>query len=119
MAGPVLIQQHRYIDRRRLTAQSLQGREAHHHGRHLIFVHQDYLVRQLLVVADAAVCLEQIVQKLRHVRHNQVELGMGDTKLRTAQPLGVPIHHHGRGQIVGHPAIAEKGFDVPGLHDEF
>ena len=34
------------------------------------------------------------------------------------QALGVPVHHHGDRKIVGHPAIAEKGLDIPGLYQD-
>ena len=42
---------------------------------------------------------------------------MADTQIFIAQTLRVAVDHHGHGQIVGHPAIAEHGLDVARLGD--
>ena len=118
MQGGGLIQEHRDIGGGGLPAQTFQSGEAHHHGGHLILVHQHHFFGELGVVADAAVAPEQVVQKLCHILDDQILLCVADAQVFSPEPLGVPVHHHGNGQVVGHPAIAEHGLDVPGLDDE-
>ena len=36
-------------------------------------------------------------------------------QMLAAQPLGVAVDHHGDGEIVRHPAVAEHGLDVSRL----
>ena len=111
----VLVEQHGDIGRRRLTAQALERREAHHDGGHLVFVHQHDLVGEFLIVADAAVAAEEAVEQLCHVLDDEVLLQVADTQVFIAQALGVAVDHHGHSQIVGHPAVAEHGLDVARL----
>ena len=119
MHSGVLVQQHRDVGGGRFPAQTLQGGEAHHHGGHLVFVHQHDLLGKLRVVADAAVAAEEVIQQLCHVVDDQVLLGVADAQILAPETLGVPVHHHGNGQVVCHPAVAQHGLDVPGDHDEF
>ena len=118
MQGGVLVQQNGHIGRGGLPAQALQSGEAHHDGGHFVFVHQDHLFGEFRVVADAAVTPEQVVQELCHILDDQVLLCVADAQVFAPEPLGMPVHHHGHGQIVGHPAVAEHGLDVPGLDNE-
>ena len=115
MLGGVLVEQHGDIGRRRLTAQALERREAHHDGGHLVFVHEHDLVGEFLVLADAAVAAEETVEQLCHVLDDKILLQVADAQIFVAQALGVAVDHHGHGQIVGHPAIAEHGLDVARL----
>ena len=114
----VLVEQHGDVGRRRLAAQALERREAHHDGSHLVFIHEHDLVGKLLIVADAAVAAEEAVEQLCHILNDEVLLQVADTQIFIAQALGVTVDHHGHGQIVGHPAIAEHGLDVARLDDE-
>ena len=116
MAGCPLVQQDRDIGRGDLPAEGHQGRKAHHDGLHLVLIHQDNLFGKLRIVADTPVAPEELIQQLGHVFNDQILLHMADPKVLAPQALGMPVHHHGHGQIVGHPAVAEKGLDVPGLH---
>ena len=116
--GGGLIQEHRDIGGGGLPAQAFQSGEAHHHGGHLVLVHQHHLFRELGVVADAAVAPEQIVQELSHVLDDQILLCVADAQIFAPEALGVSVHHHGNGQVVGHPAIAEHGLDVPRLDNK-
>ena len=113
----VLVEQHGDIGRRRLTAQALERREAHHDGGHLVFVHEHDLVGEFLVVADAAVAAEETVEQLCHVLDDEILFQVTDTQVFIAQALGVAVDHHGHGQVVGHPAVAEHGLDVARLGD--
>ena len=115
MLGGVLVEQHGDIGRRRLTAQALERREAHHDGGHLVFIHEHNLIGELLVLTDAAVAAEEAVEQLCHVLDDEVLLQVADAQIFIAQALGVAVDHHGHGQIVGHPAIAEHGLDVARL----
>lgn len=115
MLRRVLIEKHRNIGGRRLAAEALQRREAHHHGRHLVFIDEHDLVGKLLVIADAPVAAEEAVKQLRHVLDYQILLQMADAQMLSAQPLRVAVHHHRHGEIVRHPAVAEHGLDVPRL----
>ena len=112
-----LVQKHGDIGRGDLAAEGHDGREAHHHGLHLVLIHQHDLFGELLIVADAAVAAEQLVQQLCDIFHDQVLLGMADAQMLIAQALGMAVDHHRDRQIARHPAIAEQGFDVPGLHE--
>ena len=116
VAGSPLVQKDGNIGGGNLPAEGNQGGEAHHDGLHLVLIHQDNLLGKLRIVADAAVPPEELVQQLCHILNDQILLHVADAQMLAPQALGVPIHHHGHGQIVGHPAVAEKGLDVPGLH---
>ena len=114
----MLVQQNGYIGGRCLTAQYLQGREAHHDRGHLIFIHKDDSLREFLIIADAAVTAEQVFQQLGDVIDNKVLLCMADPQILTAQSLCVTVDHHRNSEIIRHPAVAEHGFDVARLYDE-
>ena len=114
----MLVQQHGDIGGGSLPAQTLDGGKAHEHGGHFVFVHQHDLLGKLLVVSDAPIPPEQVVQELRHVLDDQILLQVADAKVLVPQALGMPVHHHGHCQVVGHPAVAEHGLDVSGLDDK-
>ena len=75
-----------------------------------------------VVAQDAAeegyIAPEKLVQQLGHVLNDQILLHMADPQMLAPQALGVTVHHHGHSKIVGHPAIAEKSLDVPGLYQD-
>ena len=114
----MLVQQHGDIGGGGLPAQTLDGGKAHEHCGHLVFVHQHHFLGELLVVADAPVSPEQVVQELCHVLNDQILLQMADAQILVPQALGVAVYHHGHRQVVGHPAVAEHGLDVSGLDDK-
>ena len=58
----ILVQQNGNIGGGRFPTEPLQGGEAHHDGGHLVFVHQNHLLGELRIVADASVAPEQIVK---------------------------------------------------------
>ena len=97
MLRRVLVQQHGDVGGRSFAAETLQRREAHHHGGHLVFVDEDYLVGKRLVVADAAVAAEEAVKQLCDVLDYEILLQMADAQMLAAQPLGVAVDHHGDG----------------------
>ena len=118
MLDGVLVEQHGDIGRDRLAAEALERREAHHVGGHLVLVHEDDLLGELLVVADAPVAAEEAVEQLGDVLYDEVLLNVADAQVLAPQALGVAVDHHGHGEVVRHPAVAEHGLDVPGLDDE-
>ena len=91
----VLVLEYRHIGGNGLTAEALEGGEAHHYGGHLVFVHQYALFGEFHIVADAPVGSEKVSQKLCHVVHNKVKLGVGNAEIFASQALGVAINHHG------------------------
>ena len=113
----MLVQKYGDIGGRGLAAETLQRREAHHNGGHLVFVDKDDLVGELLVVADAAVAAEKTVKQLCDVLNYEILLQMADAQMLAAQALSVTVNHHGDGEVVCHPAIAEHGLDVSRLRD--
>ena len=113
----VLVQKHGDVGGRGLAAKTLQGREAHHDGGHLVFIDENDLVGELLVVADAAVAAEETVKQLCDVLDYEILLQMADAQMLAAQPLRMTVDHHGDGEVVCHPAVAEHGLDVSRLRD--
>lgn len=95
MLSRVLIEQHGDVGGRRLAAQALERREAHHDGSHLVFIHEHDLVGKLLIVADAAVAAEEAVEQLCHVLNDEVLLQVADTQIFIAQTLRMAVDHHG------------------------
>ena len=74
MKGCCLVQKNGYIGGRRLTGKSLQGRKSHHNGCHFVLIYQNDLLGKLLIIADAAVATEKIVEKFCYVINDQILL---------------------------------------------
>ena len=117
MYGRALVEQHRDIGGCDLTAERNYCREAHHHRLHLVFVNEHDFLGKLLVVADAAVAAEELIEKLCNVLYDNILLCMADAQVLTAQALGMAIDHHGDRQIVCHPAIAEHCLYIARLYE--
>ena len=115
MLRRVLVQKHGDVGGRSLAAETFQRREAHHYGGHLVLIDEDDLVGKRLVVAYAAVAAEEAVKQLGNILDYEVLLQMADTQMLAAQALGVAVDHHGDGEVIRHPAVAEHGLDVSRL----
>ena len=113
-----LIEKHRNIGRRNLSAEGDHRREAHHDRLHLVLVNEHDLLGEFRVVADAAVAAEELIQQLCNVFNNNVLLRMTDPQMFAAQPLRVAVDHHRHSQIVCHPTVAEHRLDIARLDQD-
>ena len=80
----MLVEQHRDIGGRSFTRESLQGREAHHEGRHFVFIKEYDLVGVCLVISKVTVTPEQSVEQLCDIVDDDVEFLMQDPQLRSS-----------------------------------
>ena len=113
-----LIEKHRNIGRRNLSAEGDHRREAHHDRLHLVLVNEHDLLGEFRVVADAAVAAEELIQQLCNVFNNNVLLRMTDPQMFAAQPLRVAVDQHRHSQIVCDPTVAEHGLDIARLDQD-
>ena len=118
MYSGALVEKHGDVGRGYLAAERHDGGKAHHYGLHLVFVNEHDLLGKLGVVSDAAVALEELVEQLCDVLNDDVLLGVADAQMLAAQTLSVAVDHHGNGEVVCHPAVAEHRLDVAGLYKD-
>ena len=115
----MLVQQDRYIGGDGLSGKAFQCLEAHHHSSHFVFIDKNDLIRKLLVIADPFVSSEHLVEQKTDIFEYSIIFLMHYTEVFASEPLGKAVEHHGRRQIVRHPAIAEHSLYIAGLDNKF
>ena len=112
MQNPVLAHHRTHVNRRDFTGDRRQVRKPVNHVRHHVLVKNDHLLAPLRVAPDIGVAPEEVGNRVRRVRHDEVKLLVRDAKLRPAQALRVAIHEIRHGKEVRHPTVAEKSFQI-------